>query len=149
MSELVKKSQRVDPSMLVLFGATGDLSANYLLPAFYHLDASGFLPDDLKIVCVGRRDFNEQSYLDFIIEKSNFLEKLKKPKIKKYFLKHIVYYQGDFSNPDSFAGLTSVLFNLEKPTHKCYNRLYYFATSPEFFFINSRNVRRSRSFEEL
>ena len=58
------------PTILTIFGATGDLSADYLLPALLHMDEHGLLPKDFKLVCVGRRDLNTKSYLDFIIKKS-------------------------------------------------------------------------------
>ena len=40
---------------LIIFGATGDLSARKLFPALFQLDAAGLLQDDLRIAAVGRQ----------------------------------------------------------------------------------------------
>ncbi|MBI4053723.1 MAG: glucose-6-phosphate dehydrogenase [Candidatus Doudnabacteria bacterium] len=121
------------PTILTIFGATGDLSANYLLPALYHMDTEGLLPSDFRLVCVGRRPFNKRSFLDFIAKKSKILKPLKKSKNRDRFLSHLSYYRGDFEQPLSFQKLKLLLDDRRGGKHRCHNRLYYFATSPEFF----------------
>ncbi|MCL5774740.1 MAG: glucose-6-phosphate dehydrogenase [Patescibacteria group bacterium] len=122
------------PTILTIFGATGDLSANYLLPALYHMHAHNLLPEDFRLVCVGRRDFTSEEYLDFIAKKSKGLKELNKPANKKKFLKHLIYFKGDFDHPESFKALAEILSDKDiNSQHACYNRLYYFATSPELF----------------
>lgn len=120
------------PTILTIFGATGDLSSDYLLPALLHMQEQKLLPEDFRLVAVGRRDLDAKSYLDFILKKSTVLGKIK-PGVKKEFLKHLLYFKGDFDKPESFLPLAKILGDQEKPKHQCYNRLYYFATSPQYF----------------
>ncbi len=127
-----KLDLNLPPTVLTIFGATGDLSGNYLLPALLRMDGQGMLPKDFTLVCVGRRSLDAAGYLDFILKKSRSQKKISK-KQRQHFLKHLVYFEGDFEKPESFAALTKLLQTREKPTHKCFNRLYYFATSPQFF----------------
>ncbi len=47
-------TKKIDPCTLVLFGATGNLSRVKLMPGLYRLDSLGRLPDDMKILSVGR-----------------------------------------------------------------------------------------------
>ena len=58
--EAIKASQhlerRPDPCIVVIFGASGDLTKRKLLPALYHLQQSGFLPEDFAVLGVARRD---------------------------------------------------------------------------------------------
>ena len=49
---------------LVIFGATGDLSARKLFPALCQLDAAGLLPDDLRIVAVARQEHTPEAFHD-------------------------------------------------------------------------------------
>lgn len=42
---------------IVIFGATGDLAARYLIPALAHLFEAGRLPDGIKIIGVDRREW--------------------------------------------------------------------------------------------
>ena len=44
---------QVSPFDLVVFGGTGDLAARKLLPALYHRDLAGQLPDDVRIIGAG------------------------------------------------------------------------------------------------
>ena len=131
----IHKIDRVlPPTILTIFGATGDLSANYLLPALYHMHTHNLLPEDFRLVCVGRRELSSEAYLDFVIKKSKGLKGLDKPANKKAFLKHLLYFRGDFDHPESFAALADILSDRdENSRHRCYNRLYYFATSPDLF----------------
>lgn len=122
----------LQPTILTIFGATGDLSADYLIPALLHMSEHKLLPKSFKLVCVGRRDLTAKTYLDFIVKKSHAIKKLS-PTKKKNFLKHLEYYQGDFVYPEQFANLAKILSDTEKPKHSCFNRLFYFATSPQQF----------------
>jgi len=124
--------RNLPPTILTIFGATGDLSSDYLLPALLHMDEHKLLPEDFRLVCVGRRDFTTKSYFDFVIKKSSVLKKLSSA-VKSRFLKKIIYYKGNFEDPETFTGLVKILEDQESPNHRCYNRLYYFATSPQFF----------------
>lgn len=124
--------ESIPPTTLVIFGATGNLSFNYLLPTLVHMDKKGLLPSSFRLICVGRKDFTVETFLQTFlknnpeakIEASDFIN----------FSKHVIYYRGDFQNPDSFKGLTQVLADTKLAAgHVCYNRLYYFATAPEYF----------------
>jgi len=124
--------QDIPPTILTIFGATGDLTADYLMPALLHMDTEGLLPKNFRLVAVGRRELTTKTYLDFIIQKSGNLKKITLAQ-KTHFLKHLLYYKGDLENPESFKPLANILSDRDKPKHLCYNRLYYFATSPQLF----------------
>ncbi len=130
------------PTVLTIFGATGDLSADYLLPALLHMDSHHLLPKTFKLVCVGRKPFTSKSYLDFILKKSRVIKKLA-PAKKAKFLKYLVYHVGDFDRPESFIELAKVLADKEKPKHECHNRLFYFATKPQQFAAITKILQTS------
>ncbi|MDE2312451.1 MAG: glucose-6-phosphate dehydrogenase, partial [Patescibacteria group bacterium] len=136
----VHKATALPPTILTIFGATGDLSADYLLPALLHMHQHRMLPADFRLVCVGRRPLDSQKYLAFILKKSSVLRKLPL-KIRQNFLKRLVYYQGDFDQPESFANLAKILSDIQKPKHTCYNRLFYFATNPHQFAAIARILK--------
>ncbi len=52
----------VDPFDLVVFGATGDLAQRKLLPALYHRDAAGQLPDGARILGASRRALSDDEF---------------------------------------------------------------------------------------
>jgi glucose-6-phosphate 1-dehydrogenase len=64
-SGISKKNVRIpEPCIVVIFGASGDLTKRKLLPALYHLDQFGLLPDDFAVVGVARRDLSTTFALD-------------------------------------------------------------------------------------
>jgi glucose-6-phosphate 1-dehydrogenase len=128
------------PTILTIFGATGQLSSDYLLPALLHMAEHRLLPEDFKLVCVGRRKLTAESYLDFIVNKSSVLKKLSR-QLKQRFLRHLLYFQGEFEDVRSFIPLVQLLEDQENPRHLCYNRLYYFATSPQYFAAIARILK--------
>jgi len=55
----IKKQERVpDPCIVVIFGASGDLTKRKLLPALFHLQQEGLLPEGFAVVGVARRDIS-------------------------------------------------------------------------------------------
>ena len=58
---ILQTERTPDPCIVVIFGASGDLTKRKLLPALYHLEQSGLLPKDFAVVGVARRPL-EQSF---------------------------------------------------------------------------------------
>jgi glucose-6-phosphate 1-dehydrogenase len=56
---------------LIIFGATGDLSARKLFPALFHLDVAGLLPNDLRISAVARQEQHGEAFLSQLRSKMN------------------------------------------------------------------------------
>jgi glucose-6-phosphate 1-dehydrogenase len=54
---------------LVIFGASGDLTSRYLIPACAELYAAGFLPDELRILGVARDDWDSETFRCYMAEK--------------------------------------------------------------------------------
>src|SRR5580658_10020821 len=56
LSQVQHTGERIpDPGILVIFGASGDLTKRKLLPALFHLEQAGLLPKKFAIVGVARR----------------------------------------------------------------------------------------------
>ncbi|GAA1799284.1 glucose-6-phosphate dehydrogenase [Agromyces neolithicus] len=53
-----------DPHVVVLFGASGDLSARKLLPGFYHLERAGLLPAAYRIVGTATDELDDESFAE-------------------------------------------------------------------------------------
>jgi glucose-6-phosphate 1-dehydrogenase len=120
----------IPPTVLTIFGATGDLSLRYLLPSLIHMDSLGLIPKDFRLIATGRRAFTAQTLLTLLQEKSPVTFASKD---LKHFSRLLSYYQGELEEAQSFVKLSAELADRSGKKHKCYNRLYYFATAPTFF----------------
>ena len=61
LMQVPKGAERIpDPGILVIFGASGDLTKRKLLPALFHLRQANLLPKQFAIVGVARRPLGDE-----------------------------------------------------------------------------------------
>ena len=101
-----------DNSTLVLFGARGNLSRIKLLPGLFHLDESGKLSDEMKIVSVGRQSVSQKEWENEI--KDMLIKKFGKnydTKVFNRFIKRNIYHATLPDDPDAFKKFSNLLLN--------------------------------------
>ncbi|HXU75379.1 MAG TPA: glucose-6-phosphate dehydrogenase [Methylomirabilota bacterium] len=133
----------VDPCSIVIFGASGDLTARKLIPAFYHLHKEKQMPPDFRIIGFARRDKTDDSWR---VELRQALDEFSRTKpvdedVWKDFSQHIFYCMGDITDNAAYEKLEKQLSSFGKePLRK--NILFYLATSPSQFAIVAEQVHR-------
>ena len=101
-----------DNSTLVLFGAKGNLSRIKLIPGLFHLDEAGKLPDEMKILSVGRQSVSKEEWIKTI--KSMLDEKFNNQydqKVFERFIKRNIYHANLPDDPDAFKKFSELLLN--------------------------------------
>ncbi|NYF79140.1 glucose-6-phosphate dehydrogenase [Granulicella arctica] len=133
-ADATKKGERIpEPCIVVIFGASGDLTKRKLLPALYHLDQSGLLPEDFAVVGVARRDLSSTfgpDMQDGILKGGGVEEN--DPKLAP-FMDRVKYFATEFDNDEGFEKLKAYLADLDTKLNTKGNRLFYLAVAPEFF----------------
>jgi glucose-6-phosphate 1-dehydrogenase len=134
LSQLPKGAERIpDPGVLVIFGASGDLTKRKLLPAYFHLFQANLLPRQFAIVGVARRPLGDAFAADM---RSGIVEfggvEATDPKLDD-FVSHIGYFPLNFDEASHYAALKTELDRIAKEKGIGDDRLYYLATAPEFF----------------
>jgi glucose-6-phosphate 1-dehydrogenase len=122
-----------DPCVVVIFGASGDLTKRKLLPALYHLQQGGLLPGDFAVLGVARRplegsfapDMKEGILAGGGVEESD-------PKLAP-FVDRVQYYAMNFDDAKGYEGLKKKLSEMDSKYKTRGNRLFYLATAPEYF----------------
>src|SRR5438067_6450986 len=124
----------VEPCTIVIFGASGDLTARKLIPAFYHLCREKQLPARFRIVGFARREKTDDAWRQ---ELRAALEQFSRTKpiedaVWTEFAANVSYCQGDIAEPTAYKKLANLLasFPHEKLRR---NLLFYLATSPSQF----------------
>src|SRR5579863_3990046 len=134
LSQVPRGRERVpDPVIMTIFGASGDLTKRKLLPALFHLEQNGLLPDKFHIVGVARRSLGDEFAQDM---RQGILEfggvDSSDPKLDQ-FVKKISYFALDFGDPGHYQALNAELARLASEIGAGNNRLFYLATAPEYF----------------
>ena len=134
LSQLPQGAERIpDPGILVIFGASGDLTKRKLLPAYFHLFQANLLPRQFAIVGVARRPLGDAFAADMragIVEFGGV--EATDPRLDS-FVSHISYFPLNFDDPSHYAALKTELDRIAKEKGIGDDRLFYLATAPEFF----------------
>lgn len=128
-------SRFIDPCILVIFGATGDLTARKLFPAIYNLAREGQLPSQFAVVGFARRD---KSHEDFRKEMKDAVNKHSRVKpvdesLWKNFEQQIFYHKSEFHEDEGYQSLEKFLKDLDGRLGTKGNRVFYLSTQPRFF----------------
>ena len=120
-----------EPSVMVIFGATGDLARRKLFPALYRLHDGGLLPGGLSIVGVGRRSWSDD---DFRVEIHKSLDEFLDEPLSAEgwdgFAQRLFFSGGQFDDPATYARLLEVLQRVDEERVHTGNRLFYLAVQP-------------------
>lgn len=120
-----------DPCTYVIFGATGNLARLKLMPGFYHLQLEKKLPDDTRIVAVGRRPWDRATWLTEV--KTLLQEQSKTPLDEAEFARfaeRLDYHRGDLDQPECYRTLAETLGNRPQFSR---NVAFYLAIGPGDF----------------
>lgn len=131
--EIQKKLQPKAPTIIIVFGATGDLSQGKLFPSLLDLFAQNLLPKTFKIIGFAFDKMDDRAFRVFV--RNAVMRKRKKHsrKIVNAFLDHVHFQQGNFEDVESFHGLAHLIIEQEKDFGHCANKFMYFAIPPRFY----------------
>jgi glucose-6-phosphate 1-dehydrogenase len=124
----------VEPCSIVIFGASGDLTARKLIPAFYHLCKDNQMPDSFRVIGFARRDKTDESWRNELREELNQFSRTQPvdDAVWKEFAKNLFYCRGDLTDATAYKKLEGMLTSFGSgPLRE--NLLFYLATQPSQF----------------
>lgn len=119
--------------LLVVLGATGDLTAKKIAPALYLLNQNKKLPRNFKVLGVARRPFSDQEFETYI--HSKLKDKLGVTEMDCSFCNHMHYQQSDFNDPESFLKIKDRIMQLEKKEYE-YCKIIFYLAIPQTAYAN-------------
>jgi glucose-6-phosphate 1-dehydrogenase len=126
--------RKSEPCTIVIFGASGDLTARKLIPALYHLCAGKQLPAPFRIIGFARREKSHEAWRAELKEGLEKYSRTKKadPAVWSEFSANVFYCQGEFGDLNAYKKLKEMIDGFEHEALKK-NLLYYLSTSPSQF----------------
>jgi glucose-6-phosphate 1-dehydrogenase len=115
------------PSVIVIFGATGDLTRRKLIPALFHLHLEGCLDTGVRVLGISRDDLDDGGFRDMLADAAAGSTEIGELDSAAWadFAERLHYLPGDFTAADTYRRLGDTL--ARQPTG---NRLFYLATPP-------------------
>jgi len=123
------------PCVIVIFGASGDLTNRKLLPALYNLAMGGLLSDRTVILGFGRHPQSDEEFRKSIhggIDQFSRTRPIRK-EVWEALAPRIYYQQGNYEDAASFAALRTRLETFDRDRGTAGNHLFYIATPPTAF----------------
>ena len=138
---------------MVVFGASGDLTARLLVPALYNLSRTRLLPENFALIGVARSDATSESWRDYLYEKlksyagkaSEFNGGRIDEEAWSRLADKMSYVQGDLSKPELYDKLRAALAEAEKTHGTQGNAIFYLAVAEQFFCPAIRAPPRGRA----
>lgn len=129
-----KTPQSTLPTILVIFGATGDLTKRKLIPALYSLYTEGKLPNMMHIVGFARKQFSDEEFRGYvreIIEES--VPASSAGGDITAFVAMFSYRAGDFTDAVAYEQIAQLLGKQDDEWKTCANKLFHLAVPPEYY----------------
>ena len=123
-----------EPQIIVIFGASGDLTHRKIIPALYNLFREKMLPDPFAIVGYARTEWTDEQFKE---EARKSLDEFSRSGVEdeywEPFSEALSYRYGAFDDEKAFHPLHDHLAELDKKLGTDGRRLYYAATPPSAF----------------
>jgi len=129
--------------MLVIFGASGDLTARKLVPALFNLYTGGHLPKNFVVLGVSRSNLSDEDFRKKVVTESSYLTDRIKGK-KRDFLDafvHQLFYEDLGSDYDTdYRNLAQRIRGLDATYSTGGNCIFYLSTPPSLYEIVAKNL---------
>ncbi|WP_145331622.1 glucose-6-phosphate dehydrogenase [Paenibacillus xylanexedens] len=134
----------MEPTTIVLFGATGDLAKRKIYPALYNLYLEKKLPETFSLIGMGRREWSDE-FFQAQVEKSlhEFSRRQGDHESVKSFVKAFRYSVLNITHKEDYIKLLQLVEQREAELGIPSNRLFYLSVGPEFFEPIAENIQAS------
>jgi glucose-6-phosphate 1-dehydrogenase len=130
----VENPSAAGPCVMVIFGATGDLTKRKLIPALLNLAQEGILSKQFAIIGFAVNDLDTESF------RKNLGEEMPKfapdpidLKMWEWLSERTYFVKGDFQDPEAFRRLQKQIEAADKAHNTGGNKFFYLAVAPRFF----------------
>lgn len=132
------------PTVIVIFGASGDLTARKLVPAIYNLGYDNLLPADFRLVGFGRRDIPDDAFRTMARDAvKEFSRRELNEDIWDKVEQSTFYTAGGYDDAAAFDRLKERIEGMEKDLGRKLQSLFYISTPPSVFEPILQNLGRS------
>ncbi len=135
LREGIRLERTAGPCIIVIFGASGDLTKRKLMPALYRLVQQRLLPAEFAIVGLARTEMTSEEFRarmrEAITEFSP--DENVDEAVWNSFAQSLYYITGDINTPEDYVKLTELLEQVDKERGTQGNRLFYLSVAPRFY----------------
>jgi len=129
----------LSPCTLVIFGASGDLTARKLIPAFYSLYLTNSLPQPFAVVGCSRTELSHDGFREKMKQAIAAEAKLDLARWDGFTAK-LFYKTVTYDSLESFRDLADYLHDLDREQKTGGNRIFYLAVPPTLYPVVAKKI---------
>ena len=127
MTNFGKRS--IPPTVVVIFGASGDLTSRKLVPALFNLSVDGLLPERFFLIGYGRKAVSDDEFRETLKKSlSSHSRRTIDETTWHNLAPSISFHSGAYDDPSSFESLSKKIDELEKSVGEPIQRIFYLST---------------------
>lgn len=130
--------------ILIIFGASGDLTRRKLIPALYNLFKNGFLPEKFAVIGVGRTRMNDEGFRNSMHDALVRFHRDLNHVPDKDFISMLHYIALNTEDPSDYKMLKQKIGIVEKQLHIESNYVFYLATPPALYEVIPKGLFREK-----
>jgi len=140
------KSIKSQPTIFIIYGATGDLCWRKLIPALYNLFLDGWMPDKFFIVGTSRSSLTNEEFRTKMLDGVNQFSRSGKAIIDKWneFANHLVYELSDLNNHETYGAFCKYIGEKESEWGAKPYVIHYMAVAPSLFPVIASNIAKQK-----
>lgn len=131
-----------EPCAIVIFGASGDLTARKLLPALFNLFVTGCLPKPFSIVGCSRTSLSDQDFRTRLAAACTAGDAESSSRWRE-FAANLHYHPVSYDSPPTYVELAAYLKELDRQKHTQGNRIFYLAVPPTLYPVIAEQIGRA------
>ena len=130
----LSKHRGTPPTVVVIFGASGDLTARKLIPAIFNLACDNLLPADFFLIGYGRKAIPDEEFRQLATDAiTEFSRRELKPDVWGRVAANTTYVAGGYDEKAAFDRLSAHITGIEKTIGRDVQVLFYISTPPSVF----------------
>ncbi|MBI3650613.1 MAG: glucose-6-phosphate dehydrogenase [Acidobacteria bacterium] len=130
----LKPDEQSDPCVMVIFGASGDLTKRKLIPSLYNLAKSHLLSRQFAVIGIARSEMSHEQFREKITsDMKEFATGDIDDDLWDWVQRRLYYMPGGFSDDATYQNLKTLLDQVGKEHGAHNNYFYYLATAPDYF----------------
>ena len=141
-----KSNTKINPTIFIIFGGTGDLTKRKIMPALYNLFLDKWLPENFVIIGTSVIEMNDKKYKTDLLSAMNEFSRKGKPKKEDWvrFSSHIRYQIADITDSSTFKVFGELIEQYKAKWDKTPSIIYYCAVAPQFFSTIAENISENK-----
>lgn len=139
------ESHIVRPTVIVIFGAGGDLTKRKIIPALYNLYVDKRLPEKFTIIGFSKTEFSDDDFRKLLMDNTNEFSRSGNVKAEDWekFASRVFYETADIMEVNSYNVLANKITNIKSEWNEQICTLYYCAVPPSLFCPIADNISKS------